>query len=140
MDAQAAAPKMTRQEAGRKGGRTTALRYGRSHMAALGRKGGATVAQQRGPEYMSAIGRIGFSTTVDRHWQGDREGFINWLVARSLFVNDPYPANGAFQNPGPWPGRVRVGCIFQCGAEFEYDWKARTPDRCPECGQEQMPF
>lgn len=47
--------KMTREEAGRKGG--IAVSRDRAHMAAIGRKGGESVSQNR--EHMSTIGHKG---------------------------------------------------------------------------------
>ena len=50
---------MTTQEAGRKGGRTTAKRYGPEFYETIGRKGGETVSKRYGPEFYGEIGRKG---------------------------------------------------------------------------------
>lgn len=57
--------KMSRAEAGRKGGRTTKRRYGDEHFGRIGRiggkKGGETTKQRYGTEFYQKIGRIGGS-------------------------------------------------------------------------------
>jgi general stress protein YciG len=57
--------KMSRAEAGRKGGRTTKQRYGDEHFGRIGRiggkKGGETTKQRYGTEFYQKIGRIGGS-------------------------------------------------------------------------------
>ena len=57
--------KMSRAEAGRKGGRTTKERYGDEHFGKIGRiggkKGGETTKQRYGSEFYQKIGRIGGS-------------------------------------------------------------------------------
>lgn len=52
--------KMSRAEAGAKGGGTTKKRYGAEHYRAIGKKGGTAVSRDR--EHMSRIGRIGGGT------------------------------------------------------------------------------
>jgi hypothetical protein len=52
-------PKMSRAEAGRKGGRMTKQRHGRTHFQTIGKKG--------------------FMVTVARHWQGDKGAYVRWL-------------------------------------------------------------
>jgi general stress protein YciG len=60
-------PKMTREEAGRKGGITVS--QDRAHMAAIGRKGGESVSQNR--EHMSSIGhKGGVAVSRDRAHMG----------------------------------------------------------------------
>lgn len=95
---------MTRRERGRKGGQTTAARYGREHMRAIGRRGGLATVAKHGRSYMSSIGGRGFEATVRRYWQGDKEAFKRWLVRAGQWATDPFPANGAVKPPGPWPG------------------------------------
>ncbi len=51
--------KMTRQEAGRKGGEKVARERGPEFYRAIGRKGGEKVASERGPEFYREIGRKG---------------------------------------------------------------------------------
>jgi general stress protein YciG len=51
--------KMTRQEAGRKGGEKVARERGPEFYRAIGKKGGEKVAAQRGSEFYSEIGRKG---------------------------------------------------------------------------------
>jgi general stress protein YciG len=57
--------KMSRAEAGRKGGRATKQRYGEGHFGKIGRiggkKGGETTKQRYGSEFYQRIGRIGGS-------------------------------------------------------------------------------
>ncbi len=57
--------KMSRAEAGRKGGHATRERYGESHFGRIGRiggkKGGATTKKRYGVDFYSRIGRIGGS-------------------------------------------------------------------------------
>ncbi len=57
--------KMSRAEAGRKGGRTTKQRYGEQYFGRIGKiggkKGGETTKQRYGTEFYSRIGRIGGS-------------------------------------------------------------------------------
>jgi hypothetical protein len=62
---QQASSKMSRAEAGRKGGRTTKERYGEEHFGRIGKiggkKGGETTKQRYGPEFYQRIGRLGGS-------------------------------------------------------------------------------
>ncbi len=57
--------KMSRAEAGRKGGKTTKDRYGGGHFGRIGRiggkKGGETTKQRYGSEFYQKIGKIGGS-------------------------------------------------------------------------------
>jgi uncharacterized protein len=57
--------KMSRAEAGRKGGRTTKDRYGEEHFGRIGRiggkKGGETTKSRHGTEFYQRIGKIGGS-------------------------------------------------------------------------------
>ena len=57
--------KMSRAEAGRKGGSTTKDRYGDEHFGRIGRiggkKGGETTKRRYGSEFYQKIGRIGGS-------------------------------------------------------------------------------
>ncbi len=50
---------MTTREAGRKGGQTTAKRYGPEFYEEIGRKGGQAVSDKYGPEFYGEIGRKG---------------------------------------------------------------------------------
>lgn len=50
---------MTIKEAGRKGGKTTARRYGVEFYEEIGRKGGQAVNAKYGSEFYGAIGRKG---------------------------------------------------------------------------------
>ena len=51
--------KMTRQEAGRKGGEKMARERGSEFYRQIGRKGGEKVAEERGSEFFREIGRKG---------------------------------------------------------------------------------
>ena len=51
--------KMSREEAGRKGGLKVAHERGTEFYKEIGRKGGEKVAQERGTEFYRKIGRIG---------------------------------------------------------------------------------
>lgn len=57
--------KMSRAEAGRKGGQTTKRRYGEEHFGRIGRiggkKGGETTKRRYGLEFYQRIGRLGGS-------------------------------------------------------------------------------
>ena len=57
--------KMSRAEAGRKGGQTTKDRYGPDHFGRIGRmggrKGGETTKRRYGSEFYQKIGRLGGS-------------------------------------------------------------------------------
>ena len=57
--------KMSRAEAGRKGGKTTKERYGDEHFGRIGRiggkKGGETTKKRYGSEFYQKIGRLGGS-------------------------------------------------------------------------------
>lgn len=50
---------MTTREAGAKGGKTTAQRYGPEFYEEIGRKGGQAVSDKYGPEFYGEIGRKG---------------------------------------------------------------------------------
>jgi hypothetical protein len=50
---------------------------------ARGSKGGRTTFERYGPRHMAEIGARGFAATVARHWQGDRQGCLDWLRARA---------------------------------------------------------
>jgi len=51
--------KMTVGEAGRKGGRTTAKKYGPNFYEEIGKKGGETTAAKYGHEFYESIGHKG---------------------------------------------------------------------------------
>jgi general stress protein YciG len=59
------ARKMSRAEAGRKGGQTTKSRYGDGHFGRIGKiggkKGGETTKRRYGSEFYQKIGRLGGS-------------------------------------------------------------------------------
>ncbi len=50
---------MTVEQAGRRGGETTAKKYGREFYEEIGRKGGERVAKKYGHEHFEEIGRKG---------------------------------------------------------------------------------
>jgi general stress protein YciG len=53
---------MSRNEAGKRGGKATVRRHGREHMRRIGKRG--------------------FEVTVARHWGGDRRAYRDFLHAR----------------------------------------------------------
>lgn len=59
--------KMTRQEAGRKGGQKVARERGSEFYREIGRKGGAKVAEQRGSGFYREIGRKGGESKGNRN-------------------------------------------------------------------------
>jgi hypothetical protein len=76
--------KLTKADAGRRGGNSTKARHGREHYVKAGKKG--------------------FLATVARHWQGDREGYLRWLRANGYLADflallDARPVE---------PGEIRV--------------------------------
>jgi uncharacterized protein len=58
--------KMTRQEAGRKGGEKVARERGPEFYREIGRKGGEKVAEERGTEFYREIGRKGGESRGNR--------------------------------------------------------------------------
>jgi general stress protein YciG len=58
--------KMTRQEAGRKGGEKVARERGSEFYRAIGRKGGEKVSEERGTAYFKEIGRKGGESKGNR--------------------------------------------------------------------------
>lgn len=58
--------KMTRQEAGRKGGEKVARERGSEFYRKIGRKGGEKVAEERGSEFYRQIGRKGGESRGNR--------------------------------------------------------------------------
>jgi hypothetical protein len=50
--------------------------------AEAGRKGGMTNRQRHGTDHYRKAGAKGFQTTVARHWVGDRAGYLRWLHER----------------------------------------------------------
>lgn len=51
--------KMTVSEAGRRGGETTARKYGPEFYEQIGKKGGETTSRRYGPEFYEEIGHKG---------------------------------------------------------------------------------
>jgi general stress protein YciG len=58
--------KMTRQEAGRRGGEKVAKERGPEFYREIGRKGGEKVAEERGSEFYREIGRKGGESRSNR--------------------------------------------------------------------------
>ena len=58
--------KMTREEAGRKGGQKVARERGSEFYKAIGKKGGEKVAEERGTEFYREIGRKGGESRGNR--------------------------------------------------------------------------
>lgn len=84
--------KLTREEAGRRGGKKVSRERGPEFYRAIGKKGGDKVAQQRGSEFYREIGRKGGESrgnktkgtkedqgkqTRARSSQGDKEENVN---------------------------------------------------------------
>lgn len=59
--------KMTREEAGRKGGEKVARERGPEFYREIGKKGGEKVAQQRGSEFYREIGKKGGESRNNRN-------------------------------------------------------------------------
>ena len=59
--------KMTREEAGRKGGEKVARERGSQFYREIGRKGGEKVSEERGSEFFREIGRKGGESKGKRH-------------------------------------------------------------------------
>lgn len=72
--------KLSKAEAGRKGGEQTKRRHGRAHYQEAGRKG--------------------FLATLARHWHGDKEGYLRylratgWLAQVQRLIDAQPPAEG----------------------------------------------
>jgi general stress protein YciG len=58
--------KMTREEAGRKGGQKVARERGSEFYRVIGRKGGEKVAEERGTEFYRKIGKKGGESKGNR--------------------------------------------------------------------------
>jgi general stress protein YciG len=59
--------KLTREEAGRKGGQKVARERGPEFFREIGRKGGEKVAKERGTKFFKEIGRKGGKSKGTRH-------------------------------------------------------------------------
>jgi hypothetical protein len=46
-------------------------------------RGGKSTVERHGVEHMKAIGSKGFAATVARHWQGDKQGYLQHLRAQA---------------------------------------------------------
>ena len=57
----------------------------RRYFRELGRKGGKTTAEKYGSEHMAKIGRKGFEVTTKKYFQGDKSSHRDWLVKCGLF-------------------------------------------------------
>lgn len=77
-------------------------RFTSSGAADYGRRGGHATVRRHGSEYMRRIGRRGFLATLQRHWKGDRESFLDFLTREGRAATDAAPWNGAFQKRRPW--------------------------------------
>lgn len=77
-------------------------RFTRAGAADYGRRGGRTTVQRHGNEHMRRIGARGFQATVERHWQGDRASFLDYLQRAGWAATDAAPWNGAFQRRRSW--------------------------------------
>lgn len=95
---------MSKKEAGRRGGLTTALRHGVGHLREIARRGGQATKARLGRRHYSKIGKVGLQRRIDKRWNGDRKAYVKWFVAKGQFAQDPFPQNGAFPHPGSEPG------------------------------------
>lgn len=43
------------------------------------RRGGRRCVERHGSSHMASIGAIGFAVTVSRHWNGDKEAYVEHL-------------------------------------------------------------
>lgn len=68
-----------------------------------------TLLKRHGNDFFSRIGRLGFQATVDRHFGGNRQAAIRWLVQTGQWAIDQelsYHKPGIFGYPGPHPAHV----------------------------------
>jgi general stress protein YciG len=72
-----AARKMSRQEAGKKGGEKVARERGSEFYRQIGRKGGEKVAEERGSEFFREIGRKGGQSRGPRKVETRNKGSPN---------------------------------------------------------------
>jgi hypothetical protein len=84
------------------GGTVTRDRYGPEYYRAIGRKGAATTNAKHADK-LSGWASKGLEKRIERRWNGDRAAYFTWLAAKGSAATDPFPANGAFPDPGPEP-------------------------------------
>ena len=75
--------KMSRQEAGRKGGKKVAKERGSEFYRKIGRKGGEKVAEERGSEFYREIGRKGGESRGSRSRTGSGKSLRSQTSQRS---------------------------------------------------------
>jgi len=68
--------KMTRQEAGKRGGERVARERGSDFYRIIGRKGGEKVAEERGSEFYREIGRKGGENRAKKTLRKAREDIV----------------------------------------------------------------
>jgi hypothetical protein len=90
---------MTKAKAG---GAVTLERYGAEHFRTIGRKG-AAVTNTRHAARLSDWASKGLARRIQSRWDGDRAAYCAWFTAKGAAATDPFPANGAFPDPGPEP-------------------------------------
>ena len=59
-------------------------RFIKGAAADYGRRGGRKTVQRHGNRHMSRIGQQGYQTTLERHFQGDKQAFDRWLKDAGL--------------------------------------------------------
>jgi hypothetical protein len=60
--------------------------FTRETAASFGARGRRATARRYGRAYMAEIAARGFESTVARHWQGDRKGYVAWLREHARFA------------------------------------------------------
>ena len=103
---------MDRKEAGKKGGNETAQRHGHPHMAEIGKKG--------------------FATTVARHWQGDKDGYLKhqrdraWEKVVGGFVDRLLKEQ---LDAGQEIASVEFPVVMEPDKDSSFSWTGRTSRR-----------
>jgi len=108
-------------------------RFTKQTAAELGRRGGRTTAERYGSDHMARIGVRGFWATVTRHWSGNARAYVNYVIGLGLAATDPVPQNGAFEhNRNALRARAELGI----GDRLRWGWK---PPALPE-DWDKFPF
>ena len=73
------------------------------------RLGGLARARALSAARRSEIARMGWLAMVKQHFGGDASAATRWLTAKGLAALDPFPNNGAWPDPGPFPQSTHEG-------------------------------